>query len=233
MSPIRVMLVDDQHLLRAGFAMLIGSQPDMQVSAEAGDGARAVELIREQPVDVILMDVRMPIIDGISATRRILAMVDNGEIPALHIVVLTTFDTDEYAFEALKAGAAGFLLKDVPPETLLASIRQVYKGGSVIAPTTTRRLLDHVGPMLEASGPGEAPRDRAARAGLTSRETDILLAMATGESNGEIAGRLYLSEATVKTHVRRILAKLDARDRVQAVVWAYEHGVAGPGTGED
>src|SRR5699024_9284465 len=159
-----------------------------------------------------------PSIDGISATRRILAMVDNGEIPALHIVVLTTFDTDEYAFEALKAGAAGFLLKDVPPETLLASIRQVHEGGSVIAPTTTRRLLDHVGPMLETSGPGGAPRDRAA---------------AAGRSNEEIAGRLYLSEATVKTHVRRIHAKLDARDRVQAVVWAYEHGVAGPGAGED
>ncbi|WP_295652258.1 response regulator transcription factor [uncultured Dietzia sp.] len=229
MSPIQVMLVDDQHLLRAGFAMLIGSQPDMEVVAEAGDGARAVDLLRERPVDVILMDVRMPVKDGIAATEEILAMVDAGQIPAVRIVVLTTFDTDEYAFAALKAGAAGFLLKDVPPETLLASIRQVHEGGSVVAPTTTRRLLEHVGPMLVTSDAPESPRDRARRAGLTDRETDILLAMVTGDSNGEIAGRMYLSEATVKTHVRRVLAKLDARDRVQAVVWAYEHGVAGPG----
>lgn len=231
MSHIRVMLVDDQHLLRAGFAMLIGSQPDMEVVAEASDGGRAVELTRERSVDVILMDVRMPVKDGIAATQEILAMVDGEQIPAVRIVVLTTFDTDEYAFAALKAGAAGFLLKDVPPETLLASVREVYEGGSVVAPTTTRRLLEHVGPMLVSADAPEAPRDRATRAGLTERETDILLAMVTGESNREIAGRMYLSEATIKTHVRRVLAKLGARDRVQAVVWAYEQGVAGPGAG--
>ncbi|MDX2356731.1 response regulator transcription factor [Dietzia sp. PP-33] len=233
MNPIRVMLVDDQHLLRAGFAMLIGSQPDMEVVAEAGNGARAVELVRERPVDVILMDVRMPIKDGIAATQEILAMADGGEVPATRIVVLTTFDTDEYAFVALKAGAAGFLLKDVPPEALLASIRQVHEGGSVIAPTTTRRLLEHVGPMLDASESPEHPRDRARRAGLTDRETEILLEIAAGRSNQEVAGRMFLSEATVKTHVRRILAKLGTRDRVQAVIWAYEHGVVGPAAARD
>ena len=147
-------------------------------------------------------------------------MVDAGQIPPVRIVVLTTFDTDEYAFAALKAGAAGFLLKDVPPETLLASIRQVHEGGSVVAPTTTRRLLEHVGPMLVTSDAPESPRDRARRAGLTDRETDILLAMVTGDSNGEIAGRMYLSEATVKTHVSHILQKLGVKRRSEAKTMA-------------
>lgn len=223
----RIMLVDDQQLLRAGFAMLIGSQPDLEVVAEAANGIEAIGAVHRHGVDVVLMDVRMPEMDGIEATREILRLVDSGAVRPLRIIVLTTFDTDEYAFAALKAGASGFLLKDAPPEDLLASIRQVHSGGSVIAPSTTRRLLEHVSPMLALGESAGDPRETARGAGLTDRETDILLEMCTGDSNREIATRLYLSEATVKTHVGRILTKLDARDRVQAVVWAYEHRVAG------
>jgi DNA-binding NarL/FixJ family response regulator len=216
---IRVFLVDDQALVRAGFAMMVDAQDDMTVVGEAGDGATAVSRLATAPADVVLMDVRMPQLDGVEATRRIVAAR-----PATRVVVLTTFDLDEYAFAGLRAGASGFLLKDAPPEDLLAAIRTVYAGDAVIAPSTTRRLLDQVAADLPVPVPGPDPL-----AALTEREREVLLAMARGLSNAEIAGSMYLSEATVKTHVGRILAKLGLRDRVQVVVLAYEQGLVRPG----
>ncbi|MGP3984641.1 response regulator [Streptomyces sp. KR80] len=218
---IRVMLVDDQVLLRTGFRMVLQAQPDMEVVAEAGDGAEALETLRAADVDVVLMDVRMPRMDGVEATRRICA-----EEGAPRVLILTTFDLDEYAFSALKAGASGFMLKDVPPGELLAAIRAVHSGDAVVAPSTTRRLLDRFSPMLPSAGnePAQAELKR-----LTEREREVLLLVAQGLSNGEIAAKLVLSEATVKTHVGRILTKLDLRDRVQAVVLAYETGLVRAG----
>jgi DNA-binding NarL/FixJ family response regulator len=219
---IRVALVDDQRLVRAGLRMVIDSQPDLEVVVEAGDGEEAVHLLSVTRADVVLMDVRMPRVDGIEATRRILA---RDRRPAARVVVLTTFDLDEYALRAIKAGASGFLLKDAPPEELLAAIRTVSRGDAVIAPSTTRRLIAHVAPLLP-------DQDRAAPdvlAALTQREREVLVEMARGRTNGEIAARFVVSEATVKTHVGRILAKLRARDRVQAVVVAYETGLVRPG----
>ncbi|MDT0546684.1 MULTISPECIES: response regulator transcription factor [Streptomyces] len=227
---IRVMLVDDQALLRAGFRMVLAAQPDMEVVAEAGDGAEALEALRTAEVDVVLMDVRMPRLDGVEATRRICAQPD-----APKVLILTTFDLDEYAFSALKAGAGGFMLKDVPPGELLAAIRAVHSGDAVVAPSTTRRLLDRFAPMLPGAGgngPGGSARPELER--LTDREREVMLLVAQGLSNGEIAARLVLSEATVKTHVGRILTKLELRDRVQVVVLAYESGLVraqGPGGG--
>jgi DNA-binding NarL/FixJ family response regulator len=220
---IRVMLVDDQVLLRTGFRMVLAAQPDMEVAAEASDGAEAVEVLRSTRVDVVLMDVRMPRMDGVEATRRICGA---GDLP--RVLILTTFDLDEYAFAALKAGAAGFMLKDVPPDELLAAIRAVHSGDAVVAPSTTRRLLDRFTPMLP--GPADAPRHPELDT-LTEREREVLLLVAQGLSNGEIAGKLVLSEATVKTHVGRILTKLGLRDRVQAVVLAYESGLVRAGGG--
>lgn len=221
-----VLLVDDQALLRAGFAMVIDSQPDLRVVAEAGDGHEALTAVRSHRPDVVLMDIRMPHMDGIEATREITALADDGRIGDVHVIVLTTFDTDEYAVEALRAGAAGFLLKDVQPEVLLDSIRTVMRGGAVIAPSTTKRLLDAT--LLDAGSARSASPDQQARLdSLTEREREILLEMATGDSNTRIAERLYVSEATVKTHVGRVLAKLGVRDRVQAVVFAYESGLVG------
>ena len=222
---IRVMLVDDQVLLRTGFRMVLQAQPDMEVAAEAGDGAEALEVLRSTAVDVVLMDVRMPRMDGVEATRRICG--DQGaEGDGPRVLILTTFDLDEYAFAALKAGAAGFLLKDVPPGELIAAIRAVHSGDAVVAPSTTRRLLDRFALLLpspaEAAAGGELRR-------LTEREREVLLLVAQGLSNGEIAERLVLSEATVKTHVGRILTKLELRDRVQAVVLAYETGLVRAG----
>lgn len=227
--PIRVMLVDDQVLLRTGFRMVLAAQPDMEVVAEAGDGAEALEVLRTAEVDVVLMDVRMPRLDGVEATRRICAQEG-----APKVLILTTFDLDEYAFSALKAGAGGFMLKDVPPGELLAAIRAVHSGDAVVAPSTTRRLLDRFAPMLPgaAGGPGGSARPELER--LTDREREVMLLVAQGLSNGEIAARLVLSEATVKTHVGRILTKLELRDRVQVVVMAYESGLVraqGPGGG--
>jgi DNA-binding NarL/FixJ family response regulator len=221
---IRVMLVDDQALLRTGFRMVLQAQPDMEVVAEAGDGAEALEVLRATDVDVVLMDVRMPRMDGVEATRRICEAEG-----APRVLILTTFDLDEYAFSALKAGASGFMLKDVPPGELLAAIRAVHSGDAVVAPTTTRRLLDRFAPLLPSTAAAE-PARRALKQ-LTGREREVLLLVAQGLSNGEIAERLVLSEATVKTHVGRILTKLGLRDRVQVVVLAYETGLVRAGNG--
>ncbi|MEE4545817.1 response regulator transcription factor [Streptomyces sp. V4-01] len=226
---IRVMLVDDQVLLRTGFRMVLAAQPDMEVVAEAGDGAEALEVLRGTRVDVVLMDVRMPRLDGVEATRRICGdrTADDG---GPRVLILTTFDLDEYAFAALKAGASGFMLKDVPPDELLTAIRAVHSGDAVVAPSTTRRLLDRFTPMLPGGG-GEQQHKAKEIARLTEREREVLLLVAQGLSNGEIARQLVLSEATVKTHVGRILTKLELRDRVQAVVLAYESGLVRAGGG--
>ncbi|MGF4042627.1 response regulator [Paenarthrobacter nitroguajacolicus] len=232
-APIRVALVDDQQLVRSGFGMLINSQPDLEVVAEAGNGIEAVQALSATAADVVLMDVRMPGMDGIEATRRILeqaaAQPVGSQRADVKIVVLTTFDLDEYALAAIQAGASGFLLKDAPPEELLEAIRTVYRGDAVIAPSTTRRLLDHVAPLLRTQTP-EQTEHAAAVERLTAREREVFQLIAQGQSNPEIAAGLFLSEATVKTHVGHILAKLGARDRVQVVVIAYETGVVAPGT---
>ncbi len=224
---VRVMLVDDQALLRTGFRMVLDAQPDMEVVAEAGDGAEALEKLRATAVDVVLMDVRMPRLDGVEATRRVCERGEGGP-GSPRVLILTTFDLDEYAFSALRAGASGFLLKDVPPNELLAAIRAVHSGDAVVAPSTTRRLLDRFAALLPAAT--EQPRTRELER-LTDREHEVLLLVAQGLSNGEIAERLVLSEATVKTHVGRILTKLELRDRVQAVVLAYETGLVRAGGG--
>jgi DNA-binding NarL/FixJ family response regulator len=218
-GPVRVALVDDQELVRTGFRMMLDAQPDMTVVGEAADGLAAVALAAAGEADVMVMDVRMPRLDGVEAARRICAA---GKRP--RVLMLTTFDLDEYAFAALKAGASGFLLKDVPPQELLFAIRAVHSGDSVVAPSTTRRLIDRFVPMLSAAE-GETPLATAGLAGLTDREREVLVQVAAGLSNAEIATRLFVSEATVKTHVGRILAKLGLRDRVQAVVLAYETGL--------
>jgi len=224
---IRVMLVDDQELLRTGFTMVLQAQPDMSVVAEAGDGVEALDKLRHVDVDVVLMDVRMPRMDGVEACRRIcaehgedaLVLPEGRERPK--VLMLTTFDLDEYAFAALKAGASGFLLKDVPPPELLSGIRAVASGDAVVAPSTTKRLLDRFAPTLPSE---REPRPDVVDS-LTEREREVLMLVAQGLSNAEIAGRLFLSEATIKTHVGRILMKLGLRDRVQVVVLAYETGL--------
>ncbi|KIR61787.1 MULTISPECIES: response regulator [Micromonospora] len=218
---VRVVIVDDQALVRAGFRMVLGSQPDLTVVGEAIDGADALRVLDRVEADVVVMDIRMPTMDGVEATRRICADRP-GDRP--RVLVLTTFDTEADAFAALQAGASGFLLKNVPPEELLAAIRVVAEGDSVVAPSITRRLLDRFAGQL---GPGPAADPRLAQ--LTEREREILLLVAQGLSNAEIAARVHVAEATVKTHVGRILAKLGLRDRVQAVVLAYESGLVTPG----
>ncbi|MDQ0992256.1 response regulator transcription factor [Streptomyces sp. V3I7] len=218
---IRVMLVDDQVLLRTGFRMVLAAQPDMEVVAEAGDGVEALDVLRSTAVDVVLMDVRMPKLDGVETTRRVCAQPEPPKV-----LILTTFDLDEYAFSALKAGACGFMLKDVPPGDLLAAIRAVHSGDAVVAPSTTRRLLDRFAPMLPTGA--REPRHRELER-LTDREREVMVLVAQGLSNGEIAATLVLSEATVKTHVGRILTKLGLRDRVQVVVLAYETGLVRAG----
>ncbi|CAN5383061.1 response regulator transcription factor [soil metagenome] len=215
---IRVAIVDDQALIRTGLAMVVDSQQDMRVVAQAGDGLQALDVLAATPADVVLMDVRMPVLDGVTATARLMARGGPGRV-----LMLTTFDLDEHAFAALRAGASGFLLKDAPAEDLLAAIRTVHRGDAVLAPSTTRRLIEHVAADL----PGTAGPDPFAA--LTEREREVLLEVASGASNAEIAARLFLSEATVKTHVGRMLAKLGLRDRVQAVVLAYEQGLIRPG----
>ncbi len=218
----RVFLVDDQELVRAGFRMLIDAQPDLEVVGEAGDGRAALEALAVTRADVVLMDVRMPQMDGVEATRRLLAAPPAGMTPK--VIVLTTFDLDEYVFAAIRAGASGFLLKDSRPEELLGAVRTVLSGDAVVAPSATRRLLEHVAGVLP--GGGEDARLRL----LTSREREVLLEVARGRSNAEIGAALYMAEATVKTHVGRLLAKLDQRDRVQLAVFAYETGLVRAGS---
>ncbi|WP_221891048.1 response regulator transcription factor [Microbispora sp. KK1-11] len=215
---IRVMLVDDQELVRTGFRMVLGAQPDIEVVGEAADGLAAVEALRTVEADVVLMDVRMPRMDGVEAARVICAAPDGPKV-----LILTTFDLDEYAFAAIKAGAAGVLLKDVPPAELISAIRSVHSGDAVVAPSTTRRLLDRFAVLLPE---GDARRQDAGV--LTAREREVMVHVARGLSNSEIAARLHLAEATVKTHLGRILAKLGLRDRAQVVVYAYETGVVSP-----
>lgn len=235
-DPIRVALVDDQQLVRAGFRLVIDSQPDLTVVLEAGDGAQAVRALTPGtapaaalgPVDVVLMDVRMPNLDGLAATEQITA-AGTAQHPAPKVIVLTTFDLDEYVMSAIRAGASGFLLKDAPPEDMLAAIRTVHAGDAVIAPSSTRRLLEHLVTALPPEHQEAGPAHEALGT-LTEREREVLVLMARGRSNTEIGQDLYVAEATVKTHVGRILAKLGARDRVQAVVVAYETGLVVPGS---
>ena len=214
---IRVMLVDDQDLLRMGLAMVIAGESDMEVVGEAADGFSAVERAREFQPDVILMDVRMPSLDGIEATRRIVQ-----ERPDARVIILTTFDLDEYAFGGLNAGASGFLLKDAPPAELFAAVRAVASGEASVSPRITRRMLDLYGGKLplDGSAAGSGRLDV-----LTEREREVFIAIGRGLSNPEIAQSLFLSESTVKTHVGRILQKLDLRDRVQAVILAHHEGL--------
>jgi DNA-binding NarL/FixJ family response regulator len=215
---IRVVLVDDQELMRVGFRMVLGAQQDMEIVGEAGDGEAAVRLAGQLRPDVVLMDVRMPVLDGVEATKLI------TEAGTAKVLVMTTFDLDEYALTALRNGASGFMLKDTPPDHLVAALRSVASGDAVVSPSVTRRLLDR---FLGATG-GQL-RDASMLDVLTEREREVLVLMAQGLSNTEIARKLFLSEATVKTHVGRVLAKLDLRDRVQAVVLAYETGLVRPG----
>ena len=218
---IRIFLVDDQSLVRAGLKLVIDSQPDMAVVGEAGDGREALEALAVTTADVVLMDVRMPKLDGVEATAR---LIERDGDAAPRVVVLTTFDLDEYVFSALRAGASGFMLKDAEPEELLAAIRAVATGDAVVAPSATRRLLEQVADRLPGPVRGD-PRLET----LTERERAVLLAVARGASNAEIGAELYMAEATVKTHVGRLLAKLDKRDRVQLVVFAYESGLVRAG----
>jgi DNA-binding NarL/FixJ family response regulator len=218
---IRVLIADDQALVRGGFRMILGAQRDIDVVGEAGDGREALELARELRPDVVLMDIRMPELDGLEATRRLLA--DDG---MTRVLVLTTFGENEYVYEAMKCGASGFLLKDISPEQLAAAVRVAARGEALLAPAITRRLIEEfVRRPLPGSGPPAALRD------LTERELEILTLVARGLSNSEIAAMLFLSEATVKTHITHVLAKLGLRDRVQAVVLAYECGLVQPGEG--
>lgn len=212
---IKVLLVDDQALVRSGFRMLIDSADDMEVVGEADDGAQAVAAVQAQRVDVVLMDIRMPVMDGTEATRRIVEL--GGETKVL---VLTTFDLDEYVFAALRNGASGFLLKDALPDDLLTAIRTVAGGGAIMAPTATRRLIDHFRPHMETH-----QRDEALLEALTEREREVLLEVAHGANNTEIGQRLYMAEGTVKTHIGRLLSKLGARDRVGLVLTAHQAGL--------
>jgi DNA-binding NarL/FixJ family response regulator len=218
-GPLRVVIADDHALVRTGFRMILAAA-GMSVVAEAGTGTEAVALVRRTEPDVVLMDVRMPELDGLAATRELLA---DPEV-APRILILTTFDLDEYVYAALRAGASGFLLKDVPPEQLVAAVQTVRTGDALLAPVITRRLVERYALRDETAVPVHRELGR-----LTPREREVLRLLAHGLSNAELAGRLYLSEATVKTHVARVLAKLGLRDRVQAVVLAYETGLVSPG----
>jgi len=214
---IRLLLVDDQELVRTGFRLLLETQDDLEVVGEAGDGAEAIERAQQLQPDVILMDIRMPRMDGVEATAR---LTSAGIEPPPRVLVLTTFDLDEYVFGALRAGAAGFLLKDAPRERLVEAIRVVHSGDALLSPSITRRLVEHFAARTDPLQPAPALLEE-----LTPREREVLALVARGLSNGEIAQRLVVTEATVKSHVGSILMKLGLRDRVQAVVFAYEHGI--------
>jgi DNA-binding NarL/FixJ family response regulator len=214
--PIRVLLVDDQTLVRTGFRLILGSEPDIEVVGDAADGEAGVDLGRRLRPDVVLMDIRMPKVDGIEATRRL-----TRDLPATKVVILTTYDLDEYVFDALRAGASGFILKDAPPDQLVNAVRVAAGGDALLAPSVTRRLVEEFA--------RRTPRADLPLADLTARELEVLKLIAKALSNAEIAERLVVSEGTVKTHVARILDKLDCRDRVQVVVAAYESGLVQPG----
>jgi len=214
---LRVLVVDDQALVRRGFAMVLGHEPDIEVVAEAGTGVEAIAMARTHKPDIILMDIRMPELDGLEATARIVAESGSNT----RVLILTTFDPDEYIYKALRAGASGFVMKDIPPEDLVAAVRTIADGGAMLAPAITRRLIGRFAGQLGAD------RDLAARLErLTSREQEVLRALADGKSNAEIAEALFISAATVKSHVSSLLSKLGLRDRAQAVVFAYECGLA-------
>jgi DNA-binding NarL/FixJ family response regulator len=221
-SPIRVAIVDDQELVRAGFHMVLDAEPGIDVVGEAGDGREAIRLADETTVDVMLMDVRMPGMDGIAATAEVIAARS-----APKVIVLTTFDLDEYAFAAIRAGASGFLLKDVRPQDLTAAIRAVHEGDAALSPRVTRRMIELCSRELPSRH--DRPAAPSPIGALTPREREILVAIAEGLTNGELAQRFFLSESTVKTHVGHILTKLDARDRVHLVILAYEHGLMSQG----
>ncbi|NBH02933.1 response regulator transcription factor [Amycolatopsis sp. SID8362] len=215
----RILLADDQQLVRVGLRMIVESQDDFEVAGEAANGEEAVAMATELRPDLVLMDVRMPVLDGVAATARICA-----ELPDVRVLIITTFDLDEYAYAALRGGASGFLVKDAPSEEMLVAIRGVLRGDSMVSPSVTRRLLDRY------LADERDPVDTARLGALTEREKDVLGLVARGLSNGEIAAKLYIGETTVKTHVGRILAKLRLRDRVHAVVFAYESGLVRPGS---
>ncbi len=215
---ITVLLADDQPLIRLGFRMVLGSAADIDLVGEADNGETAVRMTRQLDPDVVLMDVRMPVLDGIEATRQI-----TGDAPRSRVLILTTYDLDEYAFGALNAGASGFLLKDADPVELIGAIRTISRGDAVIAPRMTRRLLDTFAERMPSAATPSAVSANLTR--LTPREREVLVEVAAGRSNSEIAGRLFVAETTVKTHLGRILAKLELRDRVQAVVFAYQNGM--------
>lgn len=217
---IRVLVVDDQSLVRRGFAMVLGHEHDIEVVAEAGTGLQALAAARQHQPDIILMDIRMPEMDGLEATARILTDSDEST----RVIILTTFDPDEYVYKALQAGASGFVLKDIPPEELVAAVRTIAAGGALLAPTITRRLIGRFAEQLSTDG---AFAERLER--LTAREREVLQVLADGKSNMEIADALFIGAATVKTHVSNVLSKLGLRDRAQAVVFAYESGLASMG----
>lgn len=220
---IRVLLADDEDLMRAGLRMMLGTQPDIAVVGEAADGREAVRLAGAVAPDVVLMDIRMPLLDGVAATRAIVDAAVNG---TPKVLVLTTFELDEYVFAAVRAGAGGFLLKRSPPETLIEGVRTLAAGDALLGPSVTRRLLAE----FARSTPATPPPETACRLSrLTDREREVLLLLGRGLSNAEIAARLHVGEATVKTHVSRVLDKLDLRDRVHAVVFAFDHGLVRPG----
>jgi DNA-binding NarL/FixJ family response regulator len=220
---IRILLVDDQPLMRMGFRMILSAEPDFAIVGEASDGQLAVGLTKELEPDVILMDVRMPGTDGVEATRQIVQ-----QRPQARVLILTTFDLDEYAFSGLQAGASGFLLKDVPPAELTAAIRAVASGDAVVSPRITRRLLDTFASSLNHGDAASDLQQDPRLAQLTQREHEVLEQVAAGLSNAEIAAALFVTEATVKTHITRTLSKLELRDRVQAVVFAYRQGIVRP-----
>ena len=224
-APIRVLLVDDEPLIRAGLRMILDGAGGIAVVGEAADGLDAAARVADLHPHVVLMDVRMPVLDGIEATARLLGPADRDGSGSMKVVMLTTYDLDEYLLAAIKAGASGFLLKNAPPPDLLAAIRTVHAGDAVIAPSATKRLLSHV---ITDTQPGNEYTDSLLKL-LTEREREVLEQIAAGLSNVEIAARMFLSETTVKTHVRHLLAKLRVRDRVQAVVFAYESGLVRPG----